>query len=204
MGTSGRECNKTSSGEDGCEHLCCGRGYDTRRVTRVENCNCKFHWCCEIICHNCTRKLDIHTCKPEVETTDTASEATSNATSSSTNRGNKKRNRKRWCKRRKKRGKKCTKKQKLNKRNKRSIQTNNSFEKNVDFKQKPFKKFHREENKDNKIDKTNKKSIFSSTSNQKLFLHSNRYNQRTKKASYFWSAYSAMWQKVNFLIFRKT
>ena len=37
------------------------------RVTRKEKCKCKFHWCCDVICQNCTWELDVHTCKPEVE-----------------------------------------------------------------------------------------------------------------------------------------
>src|SRR6218665_447627 len=33
LGTSGRQCNRTSSGTDGCEDLCCGRGFDARVQT---------------------------------------------------------------------------------------------------------------------------------------------------------------------------
>ena len=65
MGTSGRECNNTSNGEDGCEFMCCGRGYNTKRVTRVETCRCKFHWCCRVECEVCSNELDVHTCKAE-------------------------------------------------------------------------------------------------------------------------------------------
>ncbi|XP_043932882.1 protein Wnt-2b isoform X1 [Protopterus annectens] len=63
LGTAGRVCNKTSRGMDGCEVMCCGRGYDTTRVTRTTKCECKFHWCCEVRCKDCLETVDIHTCK---------------------------------------------------------------------------------------------------------------------------------------------
>uniref|UniRef100_A0A914WVR4 Protein Wnt n=1 Tax=Plectus sambesii TaxID=2011161 RepID=A0A914WVR4_9BILA len=63
LGTAGRRCNKTSTGADSCDLLCCGRGYDTKRVVVNEQCECKFVWCCEVKCHTCRRVVDIHTCK---------------------------------------------------------------------------------------------------------------------------------------------
>lgn len=63
FGTYGRECNKTSYGADSCDMLCCGRGYDTRVVTKIERCQCKFVWCCYVKCKNCTYEVDVHTCK---------------------------------------------------------------------------------------------------------------------------------------------
>uniref|UniRef100_T1GWS8 Protein Wnt n=1 Tax=Megaselia scalaris TaxID=36166 RepID=T1GWS8_MEGSC len=62
-GTHGRECNKTSSGLDGCGILCCGRGYNTKTITVVERCNCKFHWCCQVKCETCVKVREEHTCK---------------------------------------------------------------------------------------------------------------------------------------------
>ncbi|XP_021952979.1 protein Wnt-1 [Folsomia candida] len=63
LGTQGRECNATSYGVDGCELLCCGRGYRRRRVTERKNCRCKFHWCCEVTCDTCIVTKEIYTCR---------------------------------------------------------------------------------------------------------------------------------------------
>ncbi|KAL4226413.1 Protein Wnt-2b [Mactra antiquata] len=65
FGTAGRECNNTSMDTDGCDIMCCGRGYKTDVMQRVDKCECKFHWCCDVICKNCTRTVEIHTCKGE-------------------------------------------------------------------------------------------------------------------------------------------
>ncbi|KAK7499505.1 hypothetical protein BaRGS_00009157 [Batillaria attramentaria] len=63
LGTTGRSCNKTSLGTDGCDIMCCGRGYDTITVRKVDKCECKFHWCCFVRCKECRRWVDVHTCK---------------------------------------------------------------------------------------------------------------------------------------------
>lgn len=62
-GTHNRVCNKSSSGLDGCAILCCGRGYNTKKIIVKERCNCKFHWCCHVKCDTCTRIIEEHTCK---------------------------------------------------------------------------------------------------------------------------------------------
>ncbi|XP_023320891.1 protein Wnt-4 [Eurytemora carolleeae] len=62
LGTKGRECDPSSKGIDGCDLLCCSRGYTTRRERRVERCKCKFHWCCYVECEECVRELQISTC----------------------------------------------------------------------------------------------------------------------------------------------
>lgn len=63
LGTKGRECNKTSSGSDSCDLLCCGRGYNTQVVRLIQRCECKFIWCCYVKCKTCETLLDKHTCK---------------------------------------------------------------------------------------------------------------------------------------------
>ncbi|XP_068452757.1 protein Wnt-5a [Clinocottus analis] len=63
LGTVGRLCNKTSEGMDGCELMCCGRGYDQYKAQIVERCHCKFHWCCYVKCKRCTKIVDQFVCK---------------------------------------------------------------------------------------------------------------------------------------------
>ncbi|RZF42437.1 hypothetical protein LSTR_LSTR016395, partial [Laodelphax striatellus] len=62
QGTHGRQCNDTSIGVDGCDLMCCGRGYRTQEVLVTERCHCTFHWCCEVICKTCRSKKTVHTC----------------------------------------------------------------------------------------------------------------------------------------------
>ncbi|KAJ3602410.1 hypothetical protein NHX12_030165 [Muraenolepis orangiensis] len=69
LGTAGRVCDKASRGPDGCEVMCCGRGYDTTRVQRVTQCGCKFKWCCAVECQECQETVDVHTCKPHTRHT---------------------------------------------------------------------------------------------------------------------------------------
>ncbi|KAK4316207.1 hypothetical protein Pmani_012612 [Petrolisthes manimaculis] len=61
-GTGGRECNATSRGPDGCDQLCCGRGYTTHRRQVTTKCECKFQWCCSVDCNTCTSWKDLHFC----------------------------------------------------------------------------------------------------------------------------------------------
>ena len=63
LGTKGRECNNTSLGTDGCDLLCCGRGYTTSEKDVVELCNCRFFWCCKVKCENCRKKRIVHRCR---------------------------------------------------------------------------------------------------------------------------------------------
>ena len=62
-GTTGRYCNKTSEGVGNCDTLCCGRGYNTLKIRRTERCNCKFHWCCYVVCQTCIYNEWVTVCK---------------------------------------------------------------------------------------------------------------------------------------------
>ncbi|XP_071407603.1 protein Wnt-7b isoform X4 [Pithys albifrons albifrons] len=63
VGTQGRLCNRTSPSADGCDMMCCGRGYNTHQYTKVWQCNCKFHWCCFVKCNTCSERTEVFTCK---------------------------------------------------------------------------------------------------------------------------------------------
>ncbi|KAE8746364.1 wnt11 [Frankliniella occidentalis] len=61
-GTHGRACNASSTGFDGCDNMCCGRGYRTVAVENVERCQCKYYWCCYVKCNTCKSWVDVHEC----------------------------------------------------------------------------------------------------------------------------------------------
>ncbi|NXX94948.1 WNT7A protein, partial [Centropus bengalensis] len=63
VGTQGRMCNKTAQQSNGCDLMCCGRGYNTHQYSRVWQCNCKFHWCCYVKCNTCSERTEVYTCK---------------------------------------------------------------------------------------------------------------------------------------------
>ncbi|CAF1115973.1 unnamed protein product [Rotaria sordida] len=63
LGTQGRECNLTINESGSCSILCCDRGYETILYTIEEDCDCQFHWCCEVRCKRCIKKIEKHFCK---------------------------------------------------------------------------------------------------------------------------------------------
>ncbi|XP_026887061.2 protein Wnt-11 [Electrophorus electricus] len=63
VGTQDRQCNKTSSGSDSCDLMCCGRGYNPYTETVAERCHCKYHWCCYVTCKKCERIVERYVCK---------------------------------------------------------------------------------------------------------------------------------------------
>ncbi|XP_056630942.1 protein Wnt-7b isoform X1 [Diorhabda sublineata] len=63
LGTVGRQCNRTSRGTDGCDLMCCGRGYNTHQYTKTYQCRCKFHWCCKVECDTCSERTEEYMCK---------------------------------------------------------------------------------------------------------------------------------------------
>nr|AAV87174.1 secreted Wnt4 [Nematostella vectensis] len=63
LGTQGRICNRTSQAIDGCDLMCCGRGYVSRTEVRQEQCACKFFWCCHVRCQTCMRRVEVSYCK---------------------------------------------------------------------------------------------------------------------------------------------
>lgn len=64
FGTFGRQCNRNrTKGVDGCDLLCCGRGYNTHQMNRIYQCRCKFRWCCDVSCDECFERSEQYTCK---------------------------------------------------------------------------------------------------------------------------------------------
>ncbi|XP_043096957.1 protein Wnt-6 isoform X2 [Puntigrus tetrazona] len=61
-GTRGRVCNSTETGNGGCESLCCGKGFADYTLEYEENCQCRFHWCCEVQCQRCSVRKDVSLC----------------------------------------------------------------------------------------------------------------------------------------------
>lgn len=66
-GTEGRECRRTSPGNDGkdaCGYLCCGRGHETNTFPKVINCDCKFKFeIMDVKCKRCPISEKVSTCR---------------------------------------------------------------------------------------------------------------------------------------------
>lgn len=69
-GTRGRRCDNKNDGPSGCGYLCCGRGFTVLVERRVEACQCKFVWCCEVVCRQCQVVEEIPVCNWGVEVWD--------------------------------------------------------------------------------------------------------------------------------------
>lgn len=63
LGTRGRQCNKSSQAIDGCDLMCCNRGYRTVEIVKKERCFCKFYWCCYVKCKECLKTVEVSYCK---------------------------------------------------------------------------------------------------------------------------------------------
>ncbi|XP_054718174.1 protein Wnt-11b-2-like [Uloborus diversus] len=61
-GTHGRLCNVTSQGTDSCDSMCCGRGYRTFTMEKLDRCQCKYYWCCYVKCKTCRTWVNAHEC----------------------------------------------------------------------------------------------------------------------------------------------
>ncbi|KAL5474922.1 hypothetical protein EMCRGX_G026952 [Ephydatia muelleri] len=45
-----------------CEDLCCNGQYVTVKTIRTYSCNCKFIWCCNVVCSTCTETMVQYKC----------------------------------------------------------------------------------------------------------------------------------------------
>ncbi|XP_022095192.1 protein Wnt-11b-2-like [Acanthaster planci] len=61
-GTRGRTCNRTSPRTEGCDLMCCGRGYETLVTEVTEQCRCKYNWCCYVTCDECRQIVEKDVC----------------------------------------------------------------------------------------------------------------------------------------------
>ncbi|CAB4016285.1 Wnt-7b-like [Paramuricea clavata] len=62
-GTRARLCDHLSKDTDGCDALCCGRGYNKIVFTTTKRCRCRFFWCCEVKCATCKIEREQTVCK---------------------------------------------------------------------------------------------------------------------------------------------
>uniref|UniRef100_A0A914V7W3 Protein Wnt n=1 Tax=Plectus sambesii TaxID=2011161 RepID=A0A914V7W3_9BILA len=65
VGTSGRQCNvrNATHTQGNCDRLCCGRGVAIRHEAVEYKCDCKFVWCCKVVCDDCITHQWVSTCK---------------------------------------------------------------------------------------------------------------------------------------------
>uniref|UniRef100_A0A914N1H9 Protein Wnt n=1 Tax=Meloidogyne incognita TaxID=6306 RepID=A0A914N1H9_MELIC len=63
IGTEGRICSIEPDAPNSCDLLCCNRGYQSHIEEVISKCNCKFQWCCQVICETCRNLTEVFTCK---------------------------------------------------------------------------------------------------------------------------------------------
>lgn len=63
LGTEDRKCELEGNTTKDCSSLCCGRGYKTEERVVESTCECKFEWCCDILCRECTSVVVEHRCR---------------------------------------------------------------------------------------------------------------------------------------------
>ena len=61
-GTHGRICSDNSTDVDGCDLMCCGRGFKSEIREEIVRCGCTFQWCCNVTCKTCKTRRIVHTC----------------------------------------------------------------------------------------------------------------------------------------------
>ena len=64
VGVENRECDPQSDGPNSCASLCgdCGHDTNVHEETTQEQCQCHFHFCCEIRCDTCRETRTYYTC----------------------------------------------------------------------------------------------------------------------------------------------
>ncbi|VDQ16663.1 unnamed protein product [Trichobilharzia regenti] len=54
IGTYGRQCDENSQGLNSC--------FKRQTFVQQERCDCKFQWCCKVVCKTCRKTVVISTC----------------------------------------------------------------------------------------------------------------------------------------------
>ena len=63
--THGRRCNNSfiNSSEGSCDYLCCGRGYQTKRIIQEVHCHCQYVHCCYLRWDICFEQMEENICQ---------------------------------------------------------------------------------------------------------------------------------------------
>ena len=57
-----RECSLDRSSENSCHSVCCRGRFKERTIKVLNSCNCKFKFCCEVVCDQCYDEKTIFVC----------------------------------------------------------------------------------------------------------------------------------------------